>query len=38
MSFACAARVDGRETLMTSVCSGALAYADAGLLDGLPAA
>jgi transcriptional regulator GlxA family with amidase domain len=26
-----------QETLMTSVCTGALVYADAGLLDGLPA-
>jgi transcriptional regulator GlxA family with amidase domain len=27
----------GRGTLMTSVCTGSLVYADAGLLDGLPA-
>lgn len=29
--------MSGRGTLMTSVCTGALVFADAGLLDGLPA-
>lgn len=29
--------VAGRDTLMTSVCTGSLVYADAGLLDGRPA-
>jgi transcriptional regulator GlxA family with amidase domain len=30
-------KLSGEGTLMTSVCTGALVYADAGLLDGLPA-